>query len=513
MEVNEKTRQNSHKLMIVGLDGATWSVIDPLIQEGKLPHLARLIREGARGVLRSLDPMISTMLWTCISSGKQPDDHGVRDFAVSSTAVRCKRLWDIFESEGYSVGVYGHLITWPPDAVDGFMVPGAFALGPETHPPELAFLRQLAMEEVSGKQRRLRDSFGYAWKGWRHGVRLRTLWGLGAHLVLSALGRVEPQMDFYRKRLLKLWVDTDVFCRLMRTYRPQFSFFYTHLLDSTQHLFWKYHQPEPFGELPRKDLDRYGGIVTQAYQQADRALGRMMDAAGPETTVMVISDHGAQAAEEAVEGAAWTIKTENLLKMLGLWGRVSAVNIGFHLYLSPRVECPEAKEKLIEVFRNIVEEKNGRPLFEVIPMEHSYLKVMVPEERLERFKGATIRVGEQRCRFEDVVEISTGRLSGAHHPEAICILWGRQIRKGVRLQPGSLLDVTPTALMLMGLPVADDMSGRPLTEAVTEAYRTSCPQDRCQTYEDQQKTEGEDTQGESMPEDLVKQLKALGYLG
>ena len=508
-----KTDEHSQKLIIVGLDGATWSVIDPLIQKGKLPHMARLIREGARGVLRSLDPMISTMLWTCISSGKLPDDHGVRDFAVSSRAVRCKRLWNIFEEAGYTSGVYGHLITWPPDPINGFMVPGAFALGPETHPPELAFLRRLAMEEVSGKHRRLRDTLGYAWKGWRHGVRPRTLWGLGTHLALTALGRIEPQMDFYRKRLLKLWMDTDVFCRLLETYRPQFSFFYTHLLDSTQHLFWKYHQPESFGEIPRKDLDRYGGVVTQAYEQSDRALGQMLAAAGPDTSVMVISDHGAQAAENAREGAAWTIRTENLLKMLGLWGQVSAVNIGFHLYLSPRIEQPEVRERLIDIFGGIVEENSGRPVFEVIPMEHSYIKVMVPEERLEQFRGKTIRVGEQRCRFEDLVEVSTGRLSGAHHPEAICILRGSPIRKGAHLSSASLLDVTPTALMLMGFPMADDMSGRPLTEAVTEEFQAAHPVRHRPTYEDGGQADWDTEAGKPMPEELVKQLKALGYLG
>jgi len=509
METNER----APKLIIIGLDGATWSVIDPLVQQGKLPHMARLIREGARGVLRSLDPMISTMLWTCISSGKLPDDHGVRDFAVSSRAVRCKRLWDIFQSAGHSVGVYGHLITWPPDPVNGFMVPGAFALGPETHPPELAFLRQLAMEEISGKRRRLRDALGYAWKGWRHGVRPGTLWGLGTHLALSALGRIGPQMDFYRKRLLKLWVDTDVFCHLMSIYRPHFSFFYTHLLDSTQHCFWKYHQPEPFGELPRKDLDRYGGIVTQAYQQADRAVGRMLAAAGSETTVMIISDHGAQAAEGAVEGAAWNIKTENLLKMLGLWGQVSAVNIGFHLYLSPKIERPEAKEKLIGIFRGIVEESSGQPVFEVISMEHSYLKVMVPEERLEQLKGTTVKVGQQRCPLEDLVEISTGQISGAHHPEAICILWGRPIKRGASLSKASLLDVTPTALMLMGFPVADDMSGRPLVEAVTEEFKDDHPVRRRPTYENGRQADQDAEEEKPMPEELVKQLKALGYLG
>jgi arylsulfatase A-like enzyme len=238
-----------------------------------------------------------------------------------------------------------------------------------------------------------------------------------------------------------------------------------------------------------------------------------LDRTGQETSVMIISDHGAQAAENAREGAAWTIRSENLLKMLGLWGRVSAVNIGFHLYLSPKDERPEARDELAGIFRGIVEDETGQPVFEVIPMEHSYLKVMALEGRLEKLRGKTVRVGERSCRFEDLVEISTGRLSGAHHPEGICILQGPQIRKGVRLNPANLLDVTPTALMLMGLPVAEDMPGRPLTEAVSEAYRRSYSSNRCPTYEDGQRTEGDENKEEPMSEDLIKQLKALGYLG
>jgi predicted AlkP superfamily phosphohydrolase/phosphomutase len=501
------------KLLIIGLDGATWRVIEPLIERGKLPNLARLIRDGTSGNLRSLEPMISTMLWTSISSGKLPDEHGVRDFAISSRAVRCKRLWDIFGEQGLSVGIYGHLITWPPEPVEGFMVPGTFALGPETHPPELAFLRRLAMDETSGSRRKHLQYLGHGWRALRNGVRPSTLWRLGLHLVKEMLGQVDPLANFYIKRALKLHVDRDVFCHLCGRFKPQFTFFYTHLLDSTQHLFWKFREPDAYPGIAEKEVARYGHLIEDAYQKADEAVGRMLSVMGRKTTVMVISDHGAQAAQDAAEGSAWNIKTEKLLRMMGLWEQVRAVNIGFALYLCPRREGAEERDRIRELFQGVVAQENGTAVFEVTPMEYWYLKIQVQEDDIDRLKGSMVSIGNASYPFEDIVEISAGRISGTHHPDGICILWGESIRSGVKLHRASLLDVAPTALMLMGLPVAKDMAGQPLLEAVREDFLKAHPISFQETYEDQPRRGEGDGQDVPMPEELAEKLRALGYLG
>jgi predicted AlkP superfamily phosphohydrolase/phosphomutase len=310
------------KLIIIGLDGATWKIIDPLVQKGQLPNLARLIREGASGNLRSLDPMISTMLWTTISSGKLPDKHGIRDFAVSSKAVRCKRIWDILAQQGLTVGVYGHMITWPPDPIQGFMVPGSFAMGSETHPPDLSFLRKLTLDETSGGKRHYAEYLGYGWKALKKGVSPRTLFQMAVHLTKETLGNMDPLSDFYRKRLLKLRLDREVFLHLCRKFKPHLAYFYTHLLDSTQHLFWKYMEPDNFTNIAEHDVTRYGQFIFEAYREADKSLGQILSALGSDTTVIVVSDHGGEALSCSVEESAVTIKTENLLKKLGLWGQV-----------------------------------------------------------------------------------------------------------------------------------------------------------------------------------------------
>ncbi len=505
--------KSAGKMLIIGLDGATWSVLEPLLQRGKLPNLERLIRMGASGTLRSMEPMISTMLWTTISSGKLPDQHGVRDFAISSRAIRCKRLWDIVAEQGLSVGIYGHLITWPPQPVEGFMVPGAFALGPETHPPELAFVRRLAMDETSGSRRRYWQYLGYGWKALQHGVRWATLWRLGFHLVKEVLGKADPVASFYLKRALKLRVDCDVFCHLCRRFKPRLAVFYTHLLDSSQHLFWKFWEPAAFPGISDDMMGRYGHVIEDAYRQADEAVGRMLSAMGQKTTVMVISDHGAQAAQDAAEGSAWHIKTEKLLKMLGLWEQVRAVNIGFALYLCPRREEPGERERIQNLLQGVAAQESGAPVFKVTPMEYSYLKVQVEEKDIDRLKGSMVQVADVLCPFSEIVEISTGRISGTHHPDGICILWGEAIKTGAKLPPASILDVTPTALMLMALPVAVDMAGRPLKEAVGECYLEAHPIRFRETYEDGRRPAQEGSEDVTMPEELVEKLRALGYLG
>jgi ribosomal protein L30 len=90
-EARARSRPASHRVLVIGLDGADWETIDPLLRSGDLPNLARLVREGAHGDLRSYDPMLSPLLWTTIATGKPPDQHGIADFLVKDKATGMRR--------------------------------------------------------------------------------------------------------------------------------------------------------------------------------------------------------------------------------------------------------------------------------------------------------------------------------------------------------------------------------------------------------------------------------------
>lgn len=505
-----KSSRLASRLLIIGLDGASWEIIDPLIQQGQLPHIARLVREGARGKLRSLEPMISTMLWTTISSGKLPDKHGVRDFSVSSHSVLCKRIWDIVAQQHCPVGVYGHMITWPPDPLEGFMIPGTFAMGPETHPPELSFLRKLVMSESSEEKKRYGHYLQYGWKALRHGVGTQTLSLLAAQLLHDVIAKKDPLADFYRKRELKLRLDREVFSRLCRRYKPQLAYFYTHLVDSSQHLFWKYFEPDAF-DVNESEIARYGSYIPAAYREVDRSIGHLLSRATGFDAVMVVSDHGGQALPQRKEGFALTIKTENLLRALDLWEKIRAVNIGFELYLCPLRDEPDFGSRIQELLGDVVIEGTKTRVFQITKADYSYTKIHIKHEDVPKLRNALIRVKGTTIPFEQLVEISLGDISGCHHPDGICILWGKSIQSGIDIDQASILDVTPTSLMLMGLPVAKDMDGKPLTQAVKPSFLKAHPLRYCETYEDERRRGVEEDA--AMPEELAEKLRALGYLG
>src|SRR5262245_17186980 len=72
-----------HRVLVIGLDAADWEIIDPLVRAGRLPHIADLVRNGARAPLRSYDPMISPLIWTTMVTGVAPSEHGIADFLVT----------------------------------------------------------------------------------------------------------------------------------------------------------------------------------------------------------------------------------------------------------------------------------------------------------------------------------------------------------------------------------------------------------------------------------------------
>ena len=106
------------RILLVGWDAADWQVIDPLLDAGKMPNLARLVERGAIADLATLHPPYSPILWTSIATGKRPTKHGITGFIeptrdaravrpVSSLSRRCKALWNILGQNGLRSVVVG----------------------------------------------------------------------------------------------------------------------------------------------------------------------------------------------------------------------------------------------------------------------------------------------------------------------------------------------------------------------------------------------------------------------
>jgi hypothetical protein len=132
-------------ILVLGLDGATWNVLGPLIKTGETPNLARLIREGASGELASLDPMVSPRLWATIDTGVRPEKHGIVSFFSTQADLRVWRVWEwLAVHRRVSVGLLEWYLTWPPPPAARWAVPGLLAPDERTQPPRLGFLATVA---------------------------------------------------------------------------------------------------------------------------------------------------------------------------------------------------------------------------------------------------------------------------------------------------------------------------------------------------------------------------------
>lgn len=121
------------KILLIGLDGASWDIMTPLIGEEKLPNIKQLMDKGCWGNLESFQPLISEVIWTSIATGKSPQKHGITDRLMkdpdtgelvpsTSNLRKVKAIWNILSEYKKKVGIIGYRLTWPPEKINGVMV-------------------------------------------------------------------------------------------------------------------------------------------------------------------------------------------------------------------------------------------------------------------------------------------------------------------------------------------------------------------------------------------------------
>ena len=127
------------ELVVFGVDGATWSVIDDMTATGELPAFAAMRASGVSGHLRAPEPIFSPLVWTTMATGFEPSEHGIHGFNMTANAVKVPRFWNIAANQGHTVGIYKWLVTWPPEELTaGFMVPGWLAKSADAVPANSA---------------------------------------------------------------------------------------------------------------------------------------------------------------------------------------------------------------------------------------------------------------------------------------------------------------------------------------------------------------------------------------
>ncbi len=502
----------TQRVLVIGLDGVTFDILDPLMEAGKMPRLRAAIARGVSGVLHSTTPPITPAAWTTFLTGKQPGTHGIIDFErydpitnkLSFNTTGClghvRNIWQILGEHGLKVGSVNVPMTHPPVPVNGFLVSGFETPGTDVdfvYPPDLR-------DEIL--QRWPDPTLGTNWQ--------RRTFGGNA---LFARNIDYMCRSFHQGADMSRWLgDRMGWDALMVVLK---------LTDNLQHKTWKHLDPRWSDRNPvRRDMAVHGFI------EADKAVGTLLDyAAEHDAAVLIVSDHGHGSKEGSVHPNAF-LERWGYLALRGrsaqgatrgrylwdrLWGRTRKFAREGDVLQDLAVDFSRTKACVMHagmagfVYVNL---KGRQPTGIVEPEDYEEIR----DELIARFLGDECRTRDPQgnlvhlftaahkpealygCRREDqpwlpdlilmphaplevkrkirrqgpVRWLPYGRIEGTHRPEGVFVATGQGIRKrpmpstGVRTDDVSahLVDCAPTILALLGLAVPEDMEGRVLTE-------------------------------------------------
>jgi predicted AlkP superfamily phosphohydrolase/phosphomutase len=265
------------RVVIVGLDAATFSLIEQFAQAGLLPQMQQMQQQGTAGLLLSTPNMHSASSWTSIITGQNPGKHGIyvfseRDFASNEQLIytgadrKCDTIFRHLARQGRSAGMINVPMSYPAEsAPQSFMVSGLDA--------PVFDERAFSSKEL---RREVLESFP------------------DYNPTPPELPQIMAAQDLDGaintwKKLVRTRTDTAKY--LLGRYRPEFFMVVYTATDWVQHYFWKYTEPR-HPEYDAEQAVRYRDTIRDFYQLMDNIIGELRQVAGPQANVIVVSDHG-----------------------------------------------------------------------------------------------------------------------------------------------------------------------------------------------------------------------------
>lgn len=497
------------QVLLIGLDGADWEIVDSMIKKGKLPHFERLIANGVSGRLRSVQPMYSPVIWTSIITGKTKEKHGISGFLDqqkrrkeiipnSRLNRKCLTLWNILGSHGHLVGIVGPWVSWPAEIVHGYMITDRVYfenLSMTTFPLEL---KHIILERISRfAQQEDNPHLSSMLSGLQPGSTARR----------SPIQKNIKQEIMYLKQD-QLKKTAGLFFN--RIFHSDFFFLYLRGPDVTSHFFWKYFEPDD--SVPEEEVKMYADIIPQNYIYQDHVLGEYLDNAGPEATVIVVSDHGM--ARKSYDPEVTFTKIHRLWEDVGIYRHIlgsQLIDKGMVLTFRPEVFLNSVEN----LFSNLTLGKDGTPLFSTARLGERNTISLHLNNVFNLEDNLSVFYGEKKLSALNSY-LSLKEISGAHSLHGILIMSGPGIKHDYNLKECSVLDVAPTILHLFGLPAAEDMDGGVLVDAFTSEFLENNPIRIIPSYELEIKSESLRPEtlmiDKELEEQLKERLRSLGYI-
>jgi len=486
-------RHKQRQVFVVGLDCAPPAVLFRTSAEGnlglkdQLPNLSRLVDEGVYGPLSSSIPCITVPAWTSMLSSKDPGILGFYGFRnradrsydrmtiATGNAIHEKRVWDILSEAAKTSIIVGVPQTYPIKPFKGHLISSFLTPSTRrqyTHPNELRYEIDQVLD--------------------------------GQPYDVDVLQFRTEDKDYLLRQIQEMTEKRFAVIKYLLREKPWDFFMFVEIgLDRIHHGMWNFWDP---GHPKHKPGNPYQDAIPDYYRYLDRELGEILGMLDDDTVVLVVSDHGAKAMEGGFAINEW-FRREGLLVLKeephykGLipfekvemdWERTTAWGSGGYyarVFLNVEGREPQGKipardyEKVRDQVKEMIEalpDHEGKPMgsemIEALPDHEGKPMgsvVFKPDELYREVRNVApdlmVYFGNLRWRslgsfgLPDLYtfENDTGPDDANHDQDGVFILWDPRRDHGGRYAEGlQLMDVAPTVLDIMGVPVPPDMQGK-----------------------------------------------------
>ena len=533
-----------NRTVLIGLDGATFTILDTLIEQGIMPFIQQFIKTGVRSELISIIPPLTPPAWTSLMTGRNPGAHGIFDFFQKEKTshrlrftthqdVQAETIWQIASRAGHRVTTLNFPLMLPPPSITGNVISGGWLTA-----------RQLPLACYPS------DLFH----------RIKALPGFNAKELALDMSHEEKALEGCRQDEFRSWIQLHI-----RRERQWFNILKNRMqkdpcgleailfdgIDKIQHLCWTYltadsacQQLEPWQMHVRELCVKY-------FFKLDQILAEIAELAGPDATIVMVSDHGFGPQRETFFVNTW-LERNGYLKwadndspwrsptgILGMgemakhiykidWAHTVAYastpsSNGIHIVKQgpehPNGIAPGAYEsmcnELTQNLKRILSPTTGEPLIACIwPREKAFSGAHMdsaPDLTLLLRDGGLVSI----LSSDDIVKpLST--VKGSHRMEGIFLAKGPAIESSFERDSISILDIAPILLHTLNIPIPSEMEGCIPENLFTSAYLERCPirkSNASQTYrvanDHAPIKQVFDTEAEAK---MAEKLRALGYI-
>jgi predicted AlkP superfamily phosphohydrolase/phosphomutase len=489
-----------NRAVLIGLDGATFSLLDPLMEDGHMPFLRDLINRGFRAKLLSTPNPLTPPAWISMITGRSPGNHGIHDFIRSeerngtiyftlynSSDILCENIWSIASQQGRRVIHLNFPMMAPPQPINGLVIPSMVQW---RHLKRNIYPRRL-FETLESIPDFKAEQWGLTYWEANEAMRERALFP-------------KEEKDWVTRHMRRDHQWFIILRHLMQHDPADLTAIVFDGMDKLQHLCWRLIDPNL---LPAKMLDweqRMRNYVLEYFRSIDGYIREIAALAGDSAHIFIASDHGfgptryifhinvlleklgyltwrdKESVAVKKHNHEWSFASLDWIKTTAYVGTPSSNGIRIRAPGEPgkaamrTKEYQKFREKLMRQLLDYRDPLTGEQIVtRILTREEAFpgvAKDKAPDLTLVLSDHSFVSIVN-----EEPIVVTRPQINGTHRPQGVFIMAGPGVRTGEMWEQYSILDIAPTMLYSLGLPVPKEFEGRVAKEAFTDDYLRSNP--------------------------------------